>query len=139
MKQTVTIFGIPISVNTTSTDPQYLEDVAKYVEEIAGKISSRSATNLPLAKLSAMTALTIADELFQNEASSLPAARRGPRRVDRSRRGLPADQARRAERPTVGDHTRQGREAGGAHRRSAALDLVAGRRLIRLKASCILL
>ncbi|HBW47107.1 TPA: hypothetical protein DEF17_04140 [bacterium] len=82
MKQTVTIFGIPISVNTTSTDPQYLEDVAKYVEEIAGKISSRSATNLPLAKLSAMTALTIADELFQNEASSLPAARRGPRRVE---------------------------------------------------------
>jgi cell division protein ZapA (FtsZ GTPase activity inhibitor) len=81
MKQTISVMGIVLHINTDNNDPQYLKDVARHVEEVAARIGS-SVPNLPRERLAVMTALEIADELFRNASSVVPEGRRANARLE---------------------------------------------------------
>ncbi len=81
MKQTVTVLGVPLTINTASTDPTHIEDVAKHVEQVASAIA-KGAAPLPPHKLAVMTAMEISDELYRDAAAQLPEGRRAPSRIE---------------------------------------------------------
>lgn len=81
MKQKVVVMGVPVTVQTSATDPKYVHDVAAHVDSVA----TRVAANLPpLGKetLAILTALEIADELFKKASNAVPEGRRPQARVD---------------------------------------------------------
>ncbi|MCL4478780.1 MAG: cell division protein ZapA [Deltaproteobacteria bacterium] len=62
---TINILGIELTV-MSEDEPEYVEKVAKYVEEkIKSNMSSAAVSDTSI--LSVLTALNIADEFFKNE------------------------------------------------------------------------
>lgn len=88
MKQQVSILGMTLTVGTDSTDPLYILDVARHVEETAKRLAAGSPPNTPRDTLAIMTALEIADELYRKGGEALPETRRPQARIELLKRRI---------------------------------------------------
>lgn len=82
MKQQVVLLGVTLNVATDATDPLYVLDVARHVEDTAQRLAKACPPKTPRETLAVMTAMEIADELYRKSAAVLPEGRRPQARLD---------------------------------------------------------